>query len=122
MKTKEGLISIILVNYFRIKLTEVCIESIMKTIPRNKYRLIVIDNHSPDNSEEVLKDYYYRKGIIDDLIINDSNCFESKALNQGMKIINEKYPESEFVLWMLQDFFCMKGWYENFIKHKITMS
>lgn len=111
---ENGLISIIIVNYFRIRLTEFCINSIIETIPRSKYKLIVIDNNSPDNSAIVFSEYK-KKGIINDLILNKSNGFESRGLNQGMKIINDKYPDSEFVLWMLQDFFCMKGWYENFI-------
>ena len=109
---KDGTISIILVNYFRIKLTEFCISSIKETIPREKYKLIVIDNNSPDNSRKVLTDLL-EKGSIDNLVPNLSNGFESKGLNQGMEIINKTYPESEFVLWMLQDFFCVKGWYEN---------
>ena len=111
----DGRIVIILVNYFRIRLTQYCIDSIVKTVPRDKFKLIVIDNNSPDNSKEVL-DSYFDDGAINNLIFNPSNNFESKGLNQGMKIVNKNYSDHEFILWMLQDFFCMEGWYENFIK------
>lgn len=111
---RNGTIAIILVNYFRIKLTKFCIDSIIETAPRDKYKLIVIDNNSPDNSAGILK-MYKEKKVIDDLILNSSNGFESRGLNQGMKIVKQKFSDSEFVLWMLQDFFCMNGWYENLL-------
>jgi len=106
------MIGIVIVNYFRHRLTEFCINSILNTVPRDKFRLVVIDNDSPDKSGEILKNLKER-GIIDYLILNKKNMHESFALNQGIDVLLNEYFNVEYFLWMVQDFFCMKGWYEN---------
>lgn len=105
-------VAIVLVNYFRIKLTKFCIDTLVNTLPKKNYRLIVIDNNSPDNSKEILSEYH-SKGIIDNLIINNQNLHETFALNQGMSLVKEKYSDMDFFLWQVQDFFFMERWYEN---------
>lgn len=104
---------ILLVNYYRQRLTEYCINSIAKTLENSKtnYALIVIDNNSPDKSQEMIKDFN-EKGIITEFLFNPKNFGEVFALNQGLEIIKKKYS-ANFFLWIVQDFFCMDGWYEN---------
>lgn len=58
-------ISIVIVNYNKYQLTEKCIESVVKTIKKVKYEIIVLDNCSTNNSYEKLKKLYE----------NDKNIF-----------------------------------------------
>lgn len=51
-------ISIVLVNYKNVKLTENCIRSIMESESKLLFEIIVIDNHSGDGSVEYLKEKY----------------------------------------------------------------
>jgi len=106
------MIGIVIVNYFRYRLTEFCINSILATVPRNKFKLIVVDNNSPDKSVEVLTNLR-NKGVIDHLILNEKNMHEGFALNQGIDVLVDKFHDVEYFLWMVQDLFCMDGWYEN---------
>lgn len=103
---------IVLVNYFREKLTKFCIESLNNTLSNQKIKLVVIDNNSEDNSSEMLREFYDKK-IISDLVLNEENLGEIFALNQGWEIVKRKYGDCDFFLWMIQDFFCLKGWFEN---------
>ena len=47
--------SIIILTYNQIEYTKLCIESIRKFTPKNKYEIIIIDNNSSDGTVEWLK-------------------------------------------------------------------
>lgn len=51
-------LSIIIINYKSLKLTEDCLDSIRKNSPLCDYEVIVVDNDSGDGSYEVLAEFY----------------------------------------------------------------
>jgi len=85
------LLSIIIVSYNTKSLTLQTIESVIKYIDQSKLltgqvEIIVIDNHSTDDSVAALKQINRIK-----LIVNQENLGFAKANNQGIKIAQGKY-------------------------------
>lgn len=80
-------ISVILVNYKNVKLTEDCIESLQSIKTRCSFEIIVIDNHSEDNSSEILKKKYPQ------ITIKDSGRNGGFAFgnNVGVRMAQGKY-------------------------------
>ena len=79
-------VSIILVNYNTLHLTQVAIESIQQHTSNVVYEIILIDNASTDGS----KDYFeQRKDII--YIYNDENVGFGRANNLGCQYAKGKY-------------------------------
>jgi len=99
--------SISLTVYNRARLTEFCINSILETIPRNKYEFIVVDNGSQPDTIKMLKRYEHH---FDKLVLNHRNNLGS-SINDAWKLAN---PKADWLIVFSNDVFCMKGWYENF--------
>lgn len=80
-------ISIVLVNYKNVQLTDDCINSIFKSNITVPYEIIVIDNHSEDDSVNLLTKKY--PGII----VHDSGRNGGFAFgnNKGVKLARGKY-------------------------------
>lgn len=47
-------LSIVIVNYHSGRLAKACVESIRRSAPQAKYEVLVVDNASPDDSQELL--------------------------------------------------------------------
>jgi glycosyltransferase involved in cell wall biosynthesis len=105
-------LSLSITTYNRKKLTQYCIESIVKTTPRNDYEFIVVDNCSTDGTVEMLKEMK-NCGIIDKLILNPENYHIGKSKNQAIDISSS---DAKYILIANNDFFCMNGWFENLKK------
>lgn len=80
-------ISIILVNYKNVKLTEDCITSLQSVKTGTLFEIIVIDNHSEDGSTETLRKKYPQ------VIVKDSGRNGGFAFgnNVGVQIAQGKY-------------------------------
>ncbi len=89
MNTKDKYIAdIIIVSYKNPDLTVQCVESIRRTIG-NDYRLLIVDNASPDNTVRILQ-----KQLPDvQIVVNKKNLGYSGAVNSGAALCN-----SEFIL------------------------
>lgn len=99
--------SISLTTYNRTKLSEFCINSILKTTPRDQFEFIVVDNSSPPDTVEMLKRH---KKDFDKLVLNHKNNLAS-AINSAWRLAN---PDAEWLIVFSNDDFCMNGWFENF--------
>lgn len=101
--------SISLTTYNRTKLSEYCINSILKQTPINEFELIVVDNSSANDTVMMLKKYkkHFKK-----LILNHKNNLGS-AINDAWKLASSK---TEWLIVFDNDDFCMTGWFENFKK------
>lgn len=108
-------LSLSITTYNRKRLTEYCINSIIKTTPRNEYEFIVVDNHSTDGTIEMLKKMK-ESGVIDNLILNPENYHIGKSKNQAWDAANK---DAQYLLMANNDFFFMEGWFEN-LKKVIT--
>lgn len=79
--------SIIIVTYNSFDTVKECIGSIKKTIKRNSFEVIVVDNASTDASSSVISNFIPQFGRSNfKLIQNRENVGFSKANNQGVKI------------------------------------
>lgn len=81
-------VSIIIVSFNTAELTVACIHSIIQTVKKSSYEIIVVDNNSSDNSVSELKKIKNSKLKI---IENHENSGFSKANNIGIKESVGKY-------------------------------
>lgn len=81
---------IVLVSWYRPKITELTIRTIRRNTKPENYRLIVIDNGSPKEQQEMLQDLQ-DNGYIDELVLNDTNRGLEPARNQGLALVQSKY-------------------------------
>lgn len=105
-------LSLSITTYNRKRLTEYCINSIIKTTPRDEYEFIVVDNHSTDGTIEMLQKMK-ESGIIDNLILNPENYHIGKSKNQAW---DAAHKNAEYLLMANNDFFFMDGWLNNLRK------
>jgi len=83
----QPIISIILVNYNTIGFLLSCLRSIQECLRGLAHEVIVVDNHSQDNSWPLLRKEF--PGFI--LIGNPSNVGFGRAVNQGFRMAQGKY-------------------------------
>lgn len=105
-------ISISVITCDRMKLSKFCIESIVETTPRDKYELVVIDDHSTDGTVEMLEEMKKKK-VIDKLVLNHNHHYLGYCTNKAWSSVDKK---SEWSLTLSNDLFAMDGWFENFTK------
>lgn len=104
-------ISIIIVNYKTYELTAQCIESIYKWTSCVNYEIIVVDNHSCDNSVNKLRESFSHINVIE----NEDNLGFGKANNVGASVAKGKYLlllNSDTIL-VENSIFKMYGFLEN---------
>ena len=80
-------LSIIIVNFNTKQLTLDCLESVYKSNTNFQYEVILIDNHSSDDSVSAIKEAYPQVK----LIANSTNTGFSRANNQGLRIAEGRY-------------------------------
>lgn len=115
---KKEMISIILVNYCNFKDTIETIESLKKQKTKYKYKIILVDNCSPDNSYIELKKYY--KDDLDvDLILSDKNGGFSYGNNIGIKYAELNY-QSEYFLLINNDTIADENILEEFMNYYLN--
>lgn len=82
-------LSIIILSFNTKKLTQQCINSILRNTKSIKYEIIVIDNASSDGSVEDLRKFKERQNLR--LIENAENLGFARANNQGMRVAKGRY-------------------------------
>ncbi|WEG13303.1 glycosyltransferase family 2 protein [Pullulanibacillus sp. KACC 23026] len=80
-------LSIIIVNYNTRELTLEAIQSIYKSMIDYQYEIILVDNHSSDDSVVQFRKHYPDITLIE----NNENLGFSKANNQGIKVSKGRY-------------------------------
>lgn len=81
-------VSVIIVNYNTLKLTENTINSVIEKTKDIKYEIILVDNASTDGSIEYFEEKYNNKII---LLKNKENLGFGRANNKGIEIAKGKY-------------------------------
>ncbi len=74
-------ISIVIVNYNGKQVLANCLDSVLKSNTTYRYEVIVVDNASTDQSQDILKKYDQVHSVL-----NTDNTGFSKANNQGAKL------------------------------------
>ncbi|MGO1043855.1 glycosyltransferase [Clostridioides difficile] len=98
--------SIIILTYNQIEYTKLCIESIRKFTPKDKYEIIIIDNNSSDGTVEWLKSQTDIKSVY-----NDKNLGFPKGCNQGIEL-----AKGENILLLNNDIIVTPNWLYNLNK------
>ncbi|WP_235675808.1 glycosyltransferase [Clostridioides difficile] len=98
--------SIIILTYNQIEYTKLCIESIRKFTPKNKYEIIIIDNNSSDGTVEWLKGQSDIKSVY-----NNKNLGFPKGCNQGIELAT-----GENILLLNNDVIVTPNWLYNLNK------
>ena len=80
-------LSILIVNYNGREYLENCLNSVYRQTHRVSFEIIFVDNHSSDNSAEIVKTKFPKVKIIQ----NRENLGFDKANNQGLNIYQGKY-------------------------------
>jgi len=80
-------ISILIVNYNTCRLTMDCLRSVYESDTNYSYEIILIDNHSRDDSVEQISREF--PGVF--LIANQDNTGFASANNQGIKVASGRY-------------------------------
>ena len=87
MESSPVRISVILVNYKNVVLTEKCIQSILLSNPQTSFEIIVVDNHSEDGSTETLRSQFPEITVLD----SGKNGGFAFGNNIGVKLARGKY-------------------------------
>lgn len=83
-------VDIVLVTWNRLQMSIMVIDTIIKNTREGNFRLIVVDNGSEPDLQQILKDYK-DNGAIDELVLNDTNLGLEPARNQGLELV-KSYP------------------------------
>ncbi|MEM4325881.1 MAG: glycosyltransferase family 2 protein [Candidatus Pacearchaeota archaeon] len=112
---KNVVVCVIILTYNEYFLTKNCLYSILDNTPKEyNYKIILIDDHSRDNSyKKLVKDFWKIKEV--DILRNNQNFKFSKANNLGIKYSKERYNPKYYFL-LNNDTLVTKGWLENCIK------
>lgn len=91
----------VVLHYIVDKDTIECVESIRKYIDTAEYKIIIVDNCSPNDSYERLKDKYQNSQDII-LIHNEENLGFAKGNNVGFRYAKQQL-DAEFIIMMNND-------------------
>jgi GT2 family glycosyltransferase len=104
-------VTIIVVTYNNIDLTQLCIDSIFRNTTWPNYEVIVVDNASADGTRNYLR-YLARTRPGVKTILNESNHGFAAANNQGLGM-----AQGEFLVLLNNDTVVPKGWIDPLLRH-----
>ncbi|MFQ5641250.1 MAG: glycosyltransferase [bacterium] len=103
--------SIIIVTYHSAKTISTCLASVLNTLRRND-EIIVIDNHSADQTAEILRDFAAASGRKMSLFLQTENLGFARACNIGIEKSNK-----EFVVLLNPDTEVFGDWLSRLTEH-----
>ncbi len=80
----------VILHYMTLNDTVECVESIRSKCGRERYKIVIVDNASPNASGLVLQEKYKKAEDIDILLLNENQGF-AKGNNAGINIARTKY-------------------------------
>ena len=89
--TREIAVSVAVITYNLEKYLPTLLDSILEQETNFRYEIVVDDDHSPDHSREILKDYASRYPDIFVLSLRDTNVKASKNFHGVMRKCRGKY-------------------------------
>lgn len=101
---KKNLVSVIILNWNGIELTEKCLRAVKKNTAHRPYEVILVDNGSDEANVKRLKELR-GLGLISRLVLNKANTGFSRANNQGFRA-----ARGEFVFMLNNDTLPQRGW------------
>lgn len=104
-------ISIIVLCYNQLDYTRECVESILNYTAYPNYELILVDNHSTDDTAEYLTSVAKTSDRIK-LVLNQTNRGFAGGNNDGIAV-----SDGEYVVLLNNDTVITKGWLTGLLKH-----
>jgi GT2 family glycosyltransferase/glycosyltransferase involved in cell wall biosynthesis len=104
-------VTIIVVTYNNIELTQLCIDSIFRNTTWPNYEIIVVDNASADGTRNYLRYLAHTKPGVK-TILNGTNRGFAAANNQGLSV-----AQGEFLVLLNNDTVVPKGWIDPLLRH-----
>jgi len=80
-------VSIIILNYNKSDLLIICLQSLLNITDYKSYEIVIIDNGSTDDSQQVINKLYAKNGKIK-IVFNDKNLGYAEGNNVGIKYIS----------------------------------
>jgi|GEM_PF-1685648 len=111
ISTSYGRVSIIIVTYKNVDLTQLCLEKLLKNTTYPNYEIIVVDNDSRDGTANYLQYMEERYENIK-VIINSNNRGFAAANNQGLTIAT-----GEYLVLLNNDTVTPRGWLAPLLTH-----
>lgn len=105
------LVSVVLVTYNKLELTEACLRSLEKNTQHRNFEIIVVDNDSHDATPEYLKEWV-RGGENRRIILNADNRGFAAGNNQGLRI-----ARGEYLVLLNNDTYVTAGWLGTLVRH-----
>lgn len=91
----------VILHYITLDDTVECVESIRNKCIKEKYKIVIVDNASPNESEMELRKRYGEAKDVDLVLLQDNLGF-AKGNNVGIKVAREKYTP-DFIVVMNND-------------------
>ena len=116
---------VVILNYLAYQVTIDCIECFLKLDQTNKFmKIIVVDNHSPNDSYEILRKKYDANSQVE-IVQTDENLGFARGNNYGYQIL-KKEMEPDFVIFSNDDILLkdqkLLSWIENmYIKYEFAV-
>ncbi|MFW2502046.1 glycosyltransferase family 2 protein [Clostridium diolis] len=94
-------VTFVILHYMALKETKECIESILNNVDYNNYKIVIVDNKSPNNTGIQLKDIYFNNNRIT-VILSDKNLGFAQGNNLGY-IYAKETLKSDFIILINND-------------------
>lgn len=111
IKALHKKLSIIVVTYNNIGLTQRCVASLLRNTTYPNYEIIVVDNASADDTRNYLH-FINRNHLNIRIIFNNENVGFAAANNQGLRV-----AEGEYIVLLNNDTVLPKGWADALLRH-----
>jgi len=105
------LVSLILVTYNKLELTDACLRSLEKNTHYKNFEVIVVDNDSRDSTPDYLREWA-RRGENRRIILNPDNRGFAAGNNQGLRI-----ARGEYLVLLNNDTYVTPGWLGTLVHH-----
>lgn len=96
----------VILHYITTDDTVKCVESIFEKEKKSNFEIVIVDNNSPNNSGQILKEKYKTNKKIH-LIINNENLGFSRGNNVGFKYAKEKL-NADFIVLLNNDVYMLQ--------------
>ena len=97
----------VILHYITTEDTIKCVDSIFEKEGESNFEIVIVDNNSPNNSGEILKEKYKTNEKIH-LIVNNENLGFSKGNNVGFKYAKEKL-NADFIVLLNNDVYIIQS-------------
>lgn len=105
-------VSVVVLTYNNKKMNKDCIESILDKTAYANYELIIVDNHSTDDTVEYLKELQESQHTNVKIIFNEENLGFAGGNNCGMQAAS-----GDYVILLNNDTVVTRGWMTSLVKH-----